>query len=154
MGEVLRGAAEARPMFYVDGAYDFVDVRDVVDGLVLAQEKGKTGESYLLGGHRVSVRDILESVYKVTHRTFARIKIPFNLAELAARFTPTYYLLARTKPRFTPYSLEVLQSNSDISHAKARRELGYHARPLYETIADTVRWFLDNRKLQAIKEKV
>jgi dihydroflavonol-4-reductase len=149
LGEVLRGAAEAHPMFYVEGAYDFVDVRDVADGLMLAAEKGRCGESYLLSGHKISVRDLIESVRNVTGKAFASIKIPFSLAELAAKVTPYYYRLTKSKPRFTPYSLEVLQSNSVISHAKATKELGYKPRPVTETIADTVRWFFENRRAKS-----
>jgi dihydroflavonol-4-reductase len=82
-------------------------------------------------------------VREITGRGFFQLRVPFDLARFAARFTPLYYRLARATPRFTPYSLEVLKSNSDISHAKAERELGYHPRPLYESIRDAVRWFLD-----------
>ena len=147
MGSVIMDAALGRTSPYVDGAYDFVDVRDVADGLILAEEKGRAGESYILSGQRISVRYLLETVREVTGRAFTRIKIPFNLAEFAARFTPYYYRWTRAKPRFTPYSLEVLQSNSHISHAKATRELGYHPRTLYESLADTARWFLENGRL-------
>jgi dihydroflavonol-4-reductase len=146
MGEVLRGAAEARPMFYVEGAYDFVDVRDVAEGMIAAEARGRSGESYLLAGHRITVREIIAGVRAATGRAFASIKIPLGLAHLAAQFTPLYYRLTRSKPRFTPYSLEVLQSNSVISRAKAERELGYRPRPIAETIADTVRWFLEQRR--------
>ena len=144
MGEVIRGAAFAKPMFYVKGAYDFVDVRDVADGLMLAAEKGRRGEAYILGGHQISVRYLIESVREVTGKAFASVKIPFSLAEFAARFTPWYYQRTKAKPRFTPYSLEVLQSNSDISHKKAEHELGFRPRPIFESIADTVRWFLES----------
>jgi dihydroflavonol-4-reductase len=146
MGEVLRGAAEARPMFYVEGAYDFVDVRDVADGLIAAEARGRAGESYLLAGHRITVREIIAGVRAATGRAFASIRIPLGLARLASRVTPLYYRLTRSKPRFTPYSLEVLQSNSVISRLKAERELGYRPRPIAETIADTVRWFLEQRR--------
>ena len=146
MGQVLRGAAEAKPMFYVEGAYDFVDVRDVVAGMIAAGARGRTGESYLLAGHRITVREIIASVRAVTGRAFASIKIPLGLAHFAARFTPLYYRLTRSKPRFTPYSLEVLQSNSVISRAKAERELDYRPRPIAETIADTVGWLLEHRQ--------
>jgi nucleoside-diphosphate-sugar epimerase len=149
LGEVIRGAAEAKPMFYVEGAYDFVDVRDVVDGLIAAAERGRRGEFYILGGYRMSVRYMLETVHEVTGRAFSRIKIPFSLAEFAAKFMPWIYLRTKSKPRFTPYSLEVLQSNSDISHAKAMKELGYKPRPVFETIADTVRWFFEQGKRRA-----
>ena len=149
MGEVIRSASEARTMFYVEGAYDFVDVRDVVDGLIAANENGRRGESYILSGNKISVRYLLETVREVTGKAFASIKMPFSLAEFAAKFTPSYYRWSKAKPRFTPYSLEVLQSNSNISHAKAARELGYKSRPAIETITDTVRWFFENRQLQA-----
>jgi dihydroflavonol-4-reductase len=149
MGEVLRSASEARPMFYVEGAYDFVDVRDVVNGMIAARKRGRRGESYILSGQKLSVRYLLSTVREVTGKAFASIKIPFSLAELAARYTPWYYRRTKIKPRFTPYSLEVLQSNSNISCKKAMMELGYKPRPVYESIADTVRWFLENRKMRS-----
>ncbi len=148
MGEVIRSASEARTMFYVEGAYDFVDVRDVVDGLISANANGRQGESYILGGNRILVCDILEMVRSVTGKAFASFKMPFSLAEFAAKFTPYYYRWSKAKPRFTPYSLEVLQSNSNISHAKAACELGYQSRPAIETITDTVHWYFENRKMQ------
>jgi len=143
MGSVIRSAAERKLTPYVDGAYDFVDVRDVADGLIAASEKGRAGEAYILSGHRISVRYLLETVREITGRGFPRFKVPFFMAEFAAHFTPTYYRLTKASPRFTPYSLEVLQSNSQISHAKASRELDYRPRPLYESIRDAVEWFID-----------
>lgn len=146
MGSVILDAALGKTSPYVDGAYDFVDVRDVADGMILAEEKGQKGESYILSGQRISVRYLLETVREVTGKAFTSVKIPLKLAEFAARFTPIYYRLSKAKPRFTPYSLEVLQSNSFISHAKATRELGYLPRTLYASIADTARWFFENRQ--------
>jgi dihydroflavonol-4-reductase len=141
MGSVIRTAADNQPTLYVDGAYDFVDVRDVADGLIAAAEKGTRGESYILSGQRMSVRYLLETVREITGLNFPAIKIPIKLARFASFFTPMYYRMAHSIPRFTPYSLEVLQSNSHISHAKASRELGYHPRALQESIADAIRWF-------------
>ncbi len=146
MGAVIHDAAAAKPTLYVDGAYDFVDVRDVADGLITAAEKGKRGESYILSGQKISVRYMLETVREVTGKNFFQLKIPFDVAKFAAMFTPMYYQMAHATPRFTPYSLEVLKSNSNISHAKASRELDYQPRSLYESIHDTVKWFLERRK--------
>jgi len=147
MGSVIHDAAFAKPTLYVDGAYNFVDVRDVVNGMIAAFNKGKRGESYILSGQKISVRYLLETVREITGKHFFQMKVPFDLAEFAARFTPWYYRKSKSTPRFTPYSLEVLQSNCNISHDKATRELGYHPRTLYETIADTVKWFFENRYL-------
>ena len=54
--------------------------------------------------------------------------------------------LAKATPRFTPYALDVLRSNSNISHAKATHEFGYQPRPLYESVRAAVRWFLEKNK--------
>jgi dihydroflavonol-4-reductase len=153
MGNVILDAARRKTALYVDGAYDFVDVRDVADGLIKAGEHGRSGESYILSGQKISVRYLLETVREVTGYAFPKIKIPFNLAEATSRFMPAYYNWRKAKPKFTPYSLEVLQSNSDISHAKAARELGYKPRPIYSSITDTVRWFLENYLLLFSKKK-
>jgi dihydroflavonol-4-reductase len=153
MGDVIRTAAEKKPTLYVDGAYDFVDVRDVASGLIAAAENGKRGESYILSGQRMSVRYLLETVREITGQGFMLMKMPFEFAKWAAQFTPRYYQLTKTSPRFTSYSLEVLRSNSNISHAKATRELGYRPRSLYESIADSVKWFLARKAFATIKNK-
>lgn len=145
MGAVIHDAAIAKPTLYVDGAYDFVDVRDVADGLISAAENGERGESYILSGQKISVRYLLETVREITGRDFFQMKVPFDLAKFASAFTPMYYRLAQSTPRFTPYSLEVLQSNSNISHAKATLKLGYTPRAIYESIHDTVKWFLNKK---------
>jgi dihydroflavonol-4-reductase len=148
IGSVLMDAALGKPMAFVEGAYDFADVRDVADGLMLAAERGRVGESYILSGGRISVRYMLATVREVTGRAFTCIKIPFKVARFAARFMPFYYRWTRARPRFTRLSLEVLRSNSNISHLKATRELGYQPRSFYNSIADTVGWLLENRRLR------
>ena len=145
MGLLLSDCLEEKPQLYVDGAYDFVDVRDVARGLIMAAEKGKVGESYILSGEQITVRNLLESAQKFVGNHLPIIRIPSRLANFSVRFTPIFYRLAHKKPRFTSYSLEVLQSNSIISHAKATRVLGYWPRPLEESIRDTISWFKARR---------
>jgi len=149
LGQLILDCVEEKPQFYVDGAYDFVDVRDVADGILLAAEKGRSGETYILSGQRLAVGNIIDLLWEMTGKRFTRIHIPFSLAKAASIFTPIYYRLSRTKPRFTPYSLATLRSNCNISHAKATRELGYHPRQLLVTLTDTVDWFRRNRRVEA-----
>jgi dihydroflavonol-4-reductase len=146
LGQLILDCVNEKTQFYVDGAYDFVDVRDVADGMIRAADKGRSGETYILGGEQLSVRKIIDVLWDLTGRRFARIYIPFSIARFAARFTPLIYIHRKIKPRFTSYSLATLRSNSDISHAKAAVELGYNPRSLLETIADTVDWFRKNRR--------
>lgn len=147
MGQLILDCVEQKPMLYVDGAYDFVDVRDVAQGLILAGDKGRCGESYILSGERIEVLDIIRIVQEILGKRLFSLKIPFSLARFTANLTPLYYRLAHAKPRFTSYSLATLRSNSFISHTKAHIELGYLPRPLRESLTDTVKWFIKNKRL-------
>ena len=79
---------------------------------------GHTGESYILSGERLSVVGMIKTVQEVIGKQLLTLKMPMQLAHFSARFTPLYYRLTRTKPRFTPYSLETITSNSVISMPK------------------------------------
>ncbi len=146
MGQLILDYVDEKPQLYVDGAYDFVDVRDVAEGLILAGERGRTGESYILSGEQLSVAGLLQTLRLITKKRLPSYRIPMSIAHFVSHFTPAYYRLTRTKPRFTPYSLEVLRSNSVISHAKAQRELGYMPRSLKNCLVDTVEWFRENKR--------
>jgi dihydroflavonol-4-reductase len=147
MGQLILDCVEQKPMLYVDGAYDFVDVRDVAEGLILAGERGRCGESYILSGERIEVPDIIKIVQEIMGKRLFSLKIPLQLANLTANIAPFYYRLTHNRPRFTSYSLATIASNSVISHAKARIELGYLPRPLRESLQDTVKWFMKNKDL-------
>jgi nucleoside-diphosphate-sugar epimerase len=147
MGQLILDCVLRKPMLYVDGAYDFVDVRDVANGLILAGEKGRCGESYILSGERIEVPNIIKIVQEILGERIFKLKIPIRLATLTANITPLYYRLTHNKPRFTAYSLATIASNSVISHAKARLELGYLPRPLRDSLTDTVQWFIKNKTL-------
>ncbi len=147
LGQLILDCVDQKPMLYVDGAYDFVDVRDVAQGLILAGDKGRRGESYILSGERIAVLDIIKIVQEILGRRLFRLKIPFSLARITANLTPLYYRLSHVKPRFTSYSLATISSNSFISHIKANQELGYLPRPLRESLADTVKWYIKNKRL-------
>ncbi|MBN1439905.1 MAG: SDR family oxidoreductase [Anaerolineales bacterium] len=146
LGQLILDCVNHKAQFYVDGAYDFVDVRDVADGVIRAADEGRNGETYILSGEQISVQRIIDVLWDLTGRRFSRIYIPFSLARFAARFSPLLYLHRKIKPRFTSYSLETLRSNSAISHAKATAELGYHPRSLMDTFADTVEWFRKHKR--------
>lgn len=62
--------------FYVDGAYDFVDVRDAARGFILAAEKGRSGETYILSGDRLTVREVVQTVWEAAGRWYPLVKIP------------------------------------------------------------------------------
>jgi dihydroflavonol-4-reductase len=143
MGKLITAWMGERLSLLVDGIFNWVDVRDIARGHILACERGRTGETYLLGGERVSLAHLWVLVREAAGIYSQTVIIPFRLAKAAARAAALWYRLSRTSGRFTPYSLETVNDNSDICIDKARRELGYNPRPLRETIYDTVRWWKD-----------
>lgn len=150
MGELLRGFMQKKPHVLIEGAYDFVDVRDVARGMILAVEKGRSGEVYILSGEQVKINHLKDLVQKVMGFATATIMIPLSIAKLVAKMTPLYYRLTKQTPKFTTYSLDTVCGNSVISHAKASRELGYRARPLLKSVTDTIRWWRKGQSSQAI----
>lgn len=155
MGQLIFEFTKKKPHFIIDGAYDFVDVRDVARGQVLACENGQTGESYILSGEQLNLANLVNLVQEINGVWTSRINLPLWLAKTAAVFTPMYYHLFHEKPQFTPYSIRTILSNSDVSHAKAQRELGYYPRSLQVTVRDTVGWIMENQLLWSrLKQKI
>ncbi|MBI4733024.1 MAG: NAD-dependent epimerase/dehydratase family protein [Chloroflexi bacterium] len=127
--------------FTVDGAYDFVDVRDVANGLIAAAERGLRGETYILGGDRLTVREVAEAIWEAAGGWHVGVHLPDWVADLAASVLPFF----TDDPLVTPYSLAAIRSNSHISHSKASRELGFRPRPARQAIVDAVRWWQEQR---------
>ncbi len=126
--------------FGVKSGFDFVDVRDVAQGVVAAAEHGRNGEGYILGNRQVSVPEMFSLFHKETGKKKTRFFAPMWLARAGLPFAALYYRLKRQRPLFCTYSLHTLGGNSLYSHAKASKELGYKARPIEETIRDTIAW--------------
>ena len=135
----------------IDGHFDFVDARDVARGMILAARRGSRGQVFILSGERVSVPGLFSLVKEMTGTKGAGISVPFAFARLAAFFAPLHARLWGKKVQLTRYALETLESNSEISCDKARRELGYRPRSMSQTISDTVLWLRDNPEPAAEK---
>jgi len=141
MGHLIRDYLQRKMKACVEGAYDFVDVRDVARGIILAWKEGRRGEGYILSGERITIRDLYSLLEKSSGIKAPRLEVSCRLARLFGVMATPYYALTKTKPLFTAYSIDVLASNSLVSSAKARQELGYAPRSLKESIADCVVWF-------------
>ncbi len=144
--------AQRRLPVLVAGGYDWVDVRDVVEGAIRAEEKAPSGTKYLLSGHWVSVRDIAAMIAQISGISTRNIVLPRWVARLGAPVIGAVSRLKGKRPLYTSVSLRTLKSNRHISHEKATRELDYHPRPLYETLVDTLRWFEENGQLDLSAE--
>ena len=144
VGELILSFMQKRVTFLIEGAYDFVDVRDVVTGQILARDYAQPGETYILGGERIELKLMHDLVKKVTGKDTKVLSFPLPVALVVAPIAELYYKITKTRPRFTRYSIETVISNSEIYSDKAKAELGYKPRSLVNSIADTVRWWWEN----------
>jgi dihydroflavonol-4-reductase len=140
MNKVIDAAARGRLPVVVHGGFDWVDVRDVVDGLLAAVEHGRTGENYLLGGHQASALHLGRLAAALNGHLGPVVALPGRLAALIA---PAGERVSRwmDTDTITPASIGTLIDDPVVECDKAREELGYEPRPLEDTVRDTVRWF-------------
>jgi dihydroflavonol-4-reductase len=132
----------------VAGGFDWVDVRDVVEGALQAAACAPAGGQYLLSGHWASLRDLAELAQEINGVRAPRFIVPMWLARMGAPFATTLNRLTGKRALYTTAALRPLRANPCISHARAARDLDYHPRPLKETIADTWQWFEKNGLLR------
>ena len=130
----------------VRGGYDFVDVRDVANGLLACSESGEPGKGYILSGHHVTIRRMLQVIGTAAKRRYRPICLPLGLAKLAAPYYERRSLKDRKPLFYTPYSVSVLASNGRFSHAAASERFAYHPRPVEETLRDMTAWLLAQRR--------
>jgi dihydroflavonol-4-reductase len=127
---------------------NLVHVDDVAHGHLLALDKGRIGENYILGGQDVPLEKMLGDIAFLSGRRAPTIKLPrgplFPLAwgaEAVARLTGK-------EPFLTADALRMSRYRMFFSSEKAKRELGYHARPYHDAIKDALTWFSGNGYLR------
>jgi dihydroflavonol-4-reductase len=143
-GRIIVEAARGKMPGYVDTGLNIVHVDDVAAGQLLAAERGKIGERYILGGENLGLAEILAIVAQVVGRRPPMLKIPYAVvlpiaagAEMMARITGR-------EPFASLDGVRMSRKKMYFSSAKAMRELGYRARPAREAIADAIAWFEAN----------
>ena len=141
-GRMIADAAAGRMPAYVDTGLNIVHVDDVAAGHLLAFEKGRVGERYILGGENLSLKDILIAIAGITGRAPPSISLPHGLimpvayvAEFVARLT------GGSDPMVTVGGVRMARQKMFFTSAKAERELGYRFRPATAALADAVAWF-------------
>jgi hopanoid-associated sugar epimerase len=140
-GRIIVEAATGKIPAFVDTGLNLVHVDDVAQGHLLAHDRGVVGQRYILGGEDVMLRDMLATIARLVGRKAPTIELPrwplYPLALAAqgvARFTGK-------EPFVTVDGLKMSRYLMFFSSEKARRELGYTARPHAEGLADALAWF-------------
>ena len=142
MLDFKRGKLPAYPGY---GGFDWVDVRDVAEGMLLAAEKGKKGEFYLLTGHHTTNFEMMEILEKITGMKKPKLALPYWLMSTAGFFAEFYYKLSGKEAVITRDSARILKSDLRASSDKAKKELGFAPRPIEQSFKDHLEWLLENK---------
>ncbi|MEN8184070.1 MAG: NAD-dependent epimerase/dehydratase family protein, partial [Myxococcota bacterium] len=149
MGRTFLDFCQRRMPVSVPGGFDFVDVRDVVASALAAEERGRTGESYLLSGHWQRVSDLFALFEQVSGVPPPRLTVPMWAARLGVPFAMLWGRLVGQEPLYTSESLAALRANRDVRPDKAARELGHDPRPTLESVEAVHKSFLERGMLRS-----
>lgn len=145
LGRTILDFAHGKMPAYVPGAFDFVPVRDVVAAELLAMEKGRRGERYLVTGEYRTINEILDWLQELTGCQRPNKAIPPQLMQYLAlikdpierRFFPN------KAPRFNYHSIRLLNSGKRADMTRIQRELGFVPTSTKQAFAEAVAWFRD-----------
>jgi len=140
-GRIVVEAASGRIPAFIDTGLNLVHVDDVARGHVLAMEKGRVGEHYILGGQNVSLREMLAAIAELTGRRAPTLGLPRAPLYPLAWAAEAMARIAGKEPFVTRDALKMAAHHMFFTSAKAERELGYGARPYREALIDALAWF-------------
>ena len=144
-GRMIVEAASGRVPAYVDSGLNVVHVDDVATGHLLAFERGKLGERYVLGGEDMSLREVLNAVTAAAGRRPPRLRLPHGLVLPVAYAAEAWCRLSGGRDPFvTVDGVRMARKRMYYSSAKARRVLGYESGAARDALGDAVAWFRDN----------
>ena len=154
VGSMIRMFASGKfPITMTFGGYNFVDVRDVAIGTVLAGDKGGAGEVYILCNKSVTVDEFIRCLAEVSGNKPPKIKLRKGFIKSLLPAMELYYKISDDNPLLTHYSIRKLCSNCNFSYEKALRELNYRPRPLKESLADTLNWIKETEEAKKAAEE-
>jgi dihydroflavonol-4-reductase len=138
--DFLRGAMPA----YLDTGLNVVYVGDVAAGHLLAFERGRVGERYILGGENLTLQQIFGELEEVTGKPAPKVRIPYAVAYAAGVASTGWASLTGQEPRVPLDGVRMARKKMWVRHDKAARELGYSARPAVEALRRAAEWFQAN----------
>lgn len=143
MGRVIQDFARGRMPAYVPGGFEFVAARDIVQGHLLAMERGRPGQRYIFSTEFVTVDTLMAWMEEITGRPRPRLRLPPPLmAAIASVASPVLSAVAPDRPqRLTPGAVHLLRMHRRADCTKARQELGYVPTSVKEAVREAHVWF-------------
>lgn len=131
----------------IDGSFNLSDVRDLANGTILAAEKGRCGECYILANAEITFKEFCKIVAEESGCKPIKMFLPIKLAYMFGKIAEMHAKRTNTKALMTTFSVYNLARNNTFDYSKAEKELGYTTRSCKETIRDEVAWLKASGKI-------
>jgi nucleoside-diphosphate-sugar epimerase len=153
MGRTLIDFANGKLWAYVPGGFEFVAASDMVQGHLLAMERGRPGQRYIFSSQFLTVDELLGIFEQVTGQPRPKLRLPgalmqgiASLSDVVLRWFP------RVPRRFTPGAVRLLRMQRRANCRKACQELGYQPTPIAEAVREAYEWFVRRGLIAARRE--
>ena len=138
--DFMRGAMPA----FLDTGLNVVDVRDVAEGHLMACERGRVGERYILGAENLTLEQIFLKLAEITGRSAPKLRIPYLVAFAIGVVSTAFAGVTGHEPRAPLDGVRMARKKTWVNHSKAARELGYSPGLAAEALRRAAEWFRAN----------
>lgn len=126
---------------FIDTGLNIVDARDTAEGHLLACERGRVGERYILGSENLTLAEILQHLAKITGRKAPTLRLPYAVAYCAGVCSTAWAEVTGVPPRVPIEAVRMARKRMWVTHEKARRELGFEPVPAETALRRAAEWF-------------
>jgi dihydroflavonol-4-reductase len=140
-GRIILDFLKGKMPAYVDTGLNVAPVEDVAAGHLLAAEKGRVGQRYILGGRNMTLKQILEALAAITGRSAPRIRLPHAVALMAGYADEMFSRLMGREPQIPVEGVKMSRHKMFVESDKAQRELGYKPTKVEAALERAVRWY-------------
>jgi dihydroflavonol-4-reductase len=148
-GRIIVDFLNGKMPAYVNTGLNVVPVEDVAAGHLLAAEKGRIGERYILGGRNLTLKQILDALAKIAGRPAPRVKMPHAVALAAGYADQWISRLVGREPQIPVEGVKMSRHRMFVASDKAERELGYAPTAVEASLERAVRWYEENGYVRA-----
>jgi dihydroflavonol-4-reductase len=152
-GKIILDFLNGKMPGYVETGLNFVAVEDAAEGHLLAAERGKVGERYLIGAENLTLKQVLDALARITGLPAPRFKIPHGLALGVAYAETAFSLLLGRDPHIPVEGVKIARHLMFVDCSKAQREFGFRPGPVEAALERAVRWYETNGYVTARNAK-
>lgn len=143
-GQTVLDFLNGRMPAFIDTGLNIVDARDTAEGHLLASERGRVGERYILGSENLTLAQILQLLARITGRKAPALRLPYAVAYCAGVCSTAWAEVTGVPPRVPIEGVRMARKKMWVTHEKARRELGFQPAPAETALRRAAEWFRDS----------